>query len=150
MKSLFENDALEEIKNRISVLTTKTQPKWGSMDVAKMLKHSQGPLEVGLGHVVLTSKIGFFKRLLLKTIKSTMYNDKPWKQQLPTAKEYLVRDKRKFHTEKEKLLKLIDEFSQLAHKTDWPEHPFFGKFSTEQWGKAQYKHLDHHLRQFGV
>lgn len=29
-------------------------------------------------------------------------------------------------------------------------HPFFGKLTSEQWGKGIYKHLDHHLKQFGV
>ncbi|MBL0146112.1 MAG: DUF1569 domain-containing protein [Chitinophagaceae bacterium] len=29
-------------------------------------------------------------------------------------------------------------------------HPFFGKFTGDQWGKFMYKHLDHHLQQFGV
>lgn len=29
-------------------------------------------------------------------------------------------------------------------------HPAFGNISTNEWGIAAYKHMDHHLRQFGV
>jgi hypothetical protein len=29
-------------------------------------------------------------------------------------------------------------------------HPMFGKMTADQWGRSMWKHLDHHLRQFGV
>ncbi|NND11366.1 MAG: DUF1569 domain-containing protein, partial [Flavobacteriaceae bacterium] len=35
-------------------------------------------------------------------------------------------------------------------KAEWEPHPSFGYYTKDQWGKTQYKHLDHHLRQFGV
>ena len=35
-------------------------------------------------------------------------------------------------------------------KKEWDPHPVFGSFTPEQWGQMQYKHLDHHLRQFNV
>jgi hypothetical protein len=30
------------------------------------------------------------------------------------------------------------------------EWGFFGRMSGAEWGVTQYKHLDHHLRQFGA
>ena len=30
------------------------------------------------------------------------------------------------------------------------EHALIGKVSGEDWGRLQHKHVDHHLRQFGV
>ncbi len=29
-------------------------------------------------------------------------------------------------------------------------HPFFGNLNSEEWDTLNWKHLDHHLRQFGV
>ena len=29
-------------------------------------------------------------------------------------------------------------------------HPFFGRLTPAEWAIQQYKHLDHHLRQFGA
>ena len=37
-----------------------------------------------------------------------------------------------------------------ADGLDGNVHPFFGRLSGKQWGETQYKHVDHHLRQFGV
>ncbi|MFD1127776.1 DUF1569 domain-containing protein [Paenibacillus provencensis] len=28
-------------------------------------------------------------------------------------------------------------------------HPFFGKLTSEEWSIGLYKHLDHHLKEFG-
>ncbi|MDZ4803510.1 MAG: DUF1569 domain-containing protein [Candidatus Eisenbacteria bacterium] len=29
-------------------------------------------------------------------------------------------------------------------------NPIFGNLSVDEWGKLSWKHLDHHLRQFGA
>ena len=79
-----------------------------------------------------------------------MYNDRLWKHNLQTPKQFLVTDPMVFALEKDNLVALIYEFAPLKDKTNWPIHPFFGNFTTEQRGQIQYKHLDHHLRQFGV
>lgn len=151
MKSLFESEGHNEILKRIDQLNASSEAVWGTMNVSQMLKHCQFPMEVASGKKELSSKkLSFMKRLIFKLFKPSMYNDKPWKQGLQTAKKYVVKEDADFDVEKEKLVATINEFSQLSDKTNWPPHPFFGNFTTEQWGKAQYKHLDHHLRQFGV
>ena len=79
-----------------------------------------------------------------------MYNDKLWKKNLGTPKEYKVVSDKNFQIEKGKLLELIDDFYAERNKDFWDPHPVFGNFTHDQWGMLQYKHLDHHLRQFGV
>lgn len=150
MKSLFEINAKVEVLDRINQLTTETTPQWGTMNVAQMLKHCQWPLEVAMGKKELKANIGFMKKLIFKLFKPSMYNDKLWKSGIPTAPEYVVKTDHDFDTEKANLKATIEEFSTLKNKTDWAEHVFFGRLTPEQWGKSQYKHLDHHLRQFGV
>ncbi len=150
MKSLFETETQQLILKRIENLNEQTQANWGKMDVAQMLTHCQKPLEVANGTLQLNTKIGFAKKLMFKLFKSTMYNDKPWQKNLGTVREFRITDPQEFKTQKDKLIQVINEFSQLKEKTNWPTHPLFGDFTTEQWGKMQYKHLDHHLTQFGA
>lgn len=149
MKSLFSDEAVTEIKNRIEHLQTNQKPIWGKMNSSQMLAHCKLPLEVALGELQL-KRPNVFKRLLFSIFKSSLYNNKPWKQNLPTAPEFVVSSDKEFTKEKTELLSEIDKFHAKKSQTEWPPHPMFGKFTHEQWGKMQYKHLDHHLNQFGV
>ena len=79
-----------------------------------------------------------------------MYSDKPWRKNLPTAKPFKITEKKDFSSEKSALEAMLNEFESQRDRTAWNPHPSFGEFTKEQWGKMQYKHLDHHLRQFGV
>lgn len=146
MKSLFDTESLAEINRRLNNLTSESQRNWGKMDVAQMLNHCQHPLNVSLekGNI----KKQFFPLAFL--FKKSLYNDKPWRQNLPTAKSFKITDSKDFKKEKEGLQKLIIEFHEKKNVTQWAPHPLFGKFTPQQWGQMQYKHLDHHLKQFGV
>ncbi len=44
----------------------------------------------------------------------------------------------------------VDRCGQQDAQGDWPKHPLFGPLSGEEWGALSWKHLDYHLRQFGV
>ncbi|MEC8832876.1 MAG: DUF1569 domain-containing protein, partial [Bacteroidota bacterium] len=85
-----------------------------------------------------------------KFFKKSLYNDKPWKQGLPTAKGFKVVDDKDIAEEREVLIELINDFHSKKDQKEWDPHPVFGSFTPEQWGQMQYKHLDHHLRQFGI
>lgn len=150
MKSLFDTNSQQEILERIEKLNETSSAQWGKMSVGQMLTHCQKPLEVANGNLQLNSKIGVLKKLMFKLFKPLMYNDKTWQKNLETVTEFKITDAKEFNQEKEKLVKVINEFSTLKDKSNWPKHPFFGEFNTEQWGKMQYKHLDHHLTQFGA
>ena len=147
MQSLFETQAFTEIKNRLDNLTEDSQREWGKMTPGQMAHHCQGPLNVILEKKDYGFKPNWFINLLFK---KSMYSDKPWRKNLPTAPKLKETKERDFATEKAKLLELLNEFDSQRDRDDWKPHPAFGKLTKEQWGKMQYKHLDHHLRQFGV
>ncbi len=149
MKSLFETEAYSEILNRISKLNESSQGSWGKMEVGQMLHHCQFPLSLALGRYEM-KKPNPFMKLIFKSFKKGLYDDKPWKPNLPTAKPFKVVDKKDFQPEREILIGLVTDFHQEKERKNWDSHPAFGVFTHEQWGKMQYKHLDHHLRQFGV
>jgi hypothetical protein len=79
-----------------------------------------------------------------------LISEKPWKRSLPTAKEFKITDSRNFEEEKHKLLLQVNRFSTEGYTITSFTHPFFGKLSSQQYALFNYRHLDHHLQQFGV
>ena len=150
MNTLFNPESTKTILIRLDNIAETNAAKWGKMDVGQMLKHCQGPLNIALSNQVLHTKLNFFQKTLMSLYKPLLYNDKPWKQNLPTAKEFKITTPQIFIEEKENLKQLIETFSKKTDVKTWPNHPLFGYFTPEQWGQMQYKHLDHHLTQFNV
>lgn len=149
MKSLFSPEAQSEILDRLETLTPNSEPQWGSMDVAQMLKHVKTTLKIATGEVSLRTP-PWYKKVLFSLMKSTLYNDKPWKKNLPTARKLKMTQPEDFAKEKMELKATIDDFLQLSFPDGKKTHPIFGTFTKEQWGKMQYKHLNHHFTQFGA
>ncbi len=134
---------------RIGSLRSDVQRRWGKMDVAQMLAHCQQPLRVALGELPLhRSLVGV---LLGRVAKQKLLAPKPWKQGLPTAPEFRIRDARDFAREHEALLALVERFGRggPAALTKRP-HPFFGPLTVEEWQALQWRKLDHPLQQYGA
>jgi hypothetical protein len=149
MKNIFHPETLEEIKQRINKLQPNTQRLWGKMEVAQMMAHCTAALEVAAGRK-FPPRI-FMGRILGPLFKSVFTNEKPLRKNTPTDPSFLVIDQRNFEKEKARLLDLVTQFSTggEANCTRHP-HSFFGKLKPNEWGVGMYKHLDHHLTQFGV
>ena len=150
MKNLFDAETYAEVISRIESLTEFSTGQWGKMEVGQMLYHCQFPLRIALKRYNFTKKPNPILKLLFKSFKKNMYNDKLWKPNLPTAPALKVTKPKDFTDEREKLIVLVNDFCAERQRKTWDPHPMFGDFTHEQWGKMQYKHLDHHLRQFGV
>ncbi|MDZ4793189.1 MAG: DUF1569 domain-containing protein [Bacteroidota bacterium] len=146
LKNLFDPSVKEEIISRINSLRPATQRKWGKMDVAQMLAHLQAPLGVPLGKHALKGNVIF--RLLAPLIKKQLYNDKPFRRNLPTDKTFKIAGQREFEKEKQQLIELVNSFTEESITNNI--HPLFGKLTLAQWSNSNWKHLDHHLKQFGV
>jgi hypothetical protein len=147
VKNLFDEQVKRDIIDRINKLSPASQRKWGKMDVAQMLAHVQVPIGVALG--THTVKGNLLMRLILPFFKKRLYDERPWKQGLPTDPTFVMAGKEKdFTKEKHDLLEKINRFT--AQNMIGEKHPVFGRLTKEQWSKATWKHLDHHLQQFGV
>ena len=149
MNSIFEEATYASVLERIAAIDANTEKQWGKMNAAQMFHHCQFPLALAMGRETL-KKPNFLMKMVMKSFKTSMYNDKPWKQGNPTVKKFKVTEEKNLEEEKEKLTNLVKDFHQEKTRTAWESHPAFGEFTHDQWGKMQYKHLDHHLRQFGV
>ncbi|AKG05283.1 hypothetical protein AAV35_011155 [Salimicrobium jeotgali] len=149
MNSIFEVAHADKILNRIDKLTTNSQPLWGKMNVSQMLAHCSYFQDVAMGYSTPSRSWSgiFFGRFA----KPLFYNDKPLSRNMPTIPDILITSQKDFETEKENLKAKLITFQKKGPTpcTERP-HPFFGKLTPEQWGKGIYKHLDHHLQQFGV
>lgn len=149
LHQLLDHHAAEKFAERINKLTPETIGLWGKMNVAQMLAHCAHAIEVPLGDVEL--KKSLFGKIFGKWIKKVIVEKKKFKQGLPTAPQFKIKTEHDFETEKKKLISHINRFALLDTKTlDEKYHPIGGKFTAEEWRWSQYKHLDHHLSQFGV
>jgi hypothetical protein len=150
MKNLFEAARVEEVKGRIGLLRPDSARQWGKMNPAQALEHCSRGIEMALGDK--TPPRVFVGRVLGWIVKPlALGNDEPMRRNSPTARELVVQDDRDLGTERARLCGLIDRFAAggPAGCTTHP-HAFFGPLTPEQWAILTYKHLDHHLRQFGV
>lgn len=150
MESIFHKETAQKYIDRIHSLTPQTQAQWGKMNVAQMLSHCQAPIKIASGELI--PKINpVIKFLFAKNAKKQLLNDPEFKRNLPTFREAKVVDQRVFSEEQTKLVNLIKEFQEKGPSGLTKEaHPFFGELKVNEWDFMQVKHLDHHLRQFGV
>lgn len=149
MKSIYEQATLQEINSRIDSLSANSHRQWGTMTVAQMLAHCSVPIEIALGDK--HARPALISRLFAPFIKKVIVGDKPFKQSLPTDKNFLITDDRDFDKEKTRLKALVHRVSTGgAALMEGKPHAFLGKLTAQEWSTSLYKHLDHHLRQFGV
>jgi hypothetical protein len=148
MPSLFDQNDNRAIIDRISNLTEETQPLWGKMNVSQMLAHCQAPMRVVFGEA--KTKRGLIGMLFGKVAKKKMVNYEPFKKGLPTDPTYIVKRPVNFNEEKGRLIAMIEKFHEHPELVTTSVHPFFGTMNKQEWDTLGWKHLDHHLRQFGV
>lgn len=149
MKTLFESATSSEILARIENISSQSSRQWGKMEVAQMMAHCGNALEMAMG--VINPKRIFIGRLIGPLFKSKYTDDKPFDHSSPTSAEIKVTEPRDFIIEKQRLVFLVKKFSEGGEAiVNQSLHPFFGKMSPHEWGIGMYKHLDHHLRQFGA
>ncbi len=149
MKNLFNKEDAAEIVNRINKLTPQTQHLWGKMNVSQILAHCSILLRIARG--LDKPKRKFIGILLGWMVKDSFFGEKPYPKNSATDPTFIVTDERDLEKEKNILLEHLRAFSEggAAACTTHP-NPFFGKLTPEEWARGQYRHLDHHLRQFGV
>ena len=147
MKSFFDQSAQEELQQRIQKIEAHAKGQWGRMTAAQMLAHCRVAMEVPVGDLVL-------KRNALSLIgwmfKGMIISDKPFSKNSPTAAEYRMIDEKNFENELNLFHTAFQKLAQGPSAIVCWRHPFFGKMSADDWGHLMYKHLDHHLAQFGL
>ena len=151
MPQTIEGDVKSALVLRIERLTPDTKKLWGKMNVTQMLTHMNDAFRISLGMKPAVDVSNFFSRNV--TFPVAVYVLPFWPKGEATANE-LDQERagsspRDFYTELEFLLKMIDVFNEREEAKLKP-HPMFGQLTKQQWRDLLVKHLDHHLKQFGV
>ncbi|MFM9904807.1 MAG: DUF1569 domain-containing protein [Pyrinomonadaceae bacterium] len=135
---------------RLNMLSGSETPKWGKMTVNQMMSHLVQTGELPFA-ASLPDKSSFMSRTLIKPL--VLYV-------LPMPKEVKVspdmdqqadgRKPQEFNSDRELAIDAINKIGTLPVHHPCQYHPFFGKFTAKEWAVIAHKHIDHHLKQFGV
>lgn len=150
LPNIFDPSTTNDLIHRINQLTPMTQRRWGKMNVDQMLAHICVPYEQALAERN-DGPNAIMKIMLRLFFKQSMVNEVPYKQNLPTAPAFMIVDRRDFEREKSRIISYIQKIEKLGPDYfDGKEQISLGKLNAIQWNNLLYKHIDHHLRQFGV
>lgn len=150
MKNVFNAKDSAELISRIEKLSPGSKANWGKMSVAQMLAHCNVTYELVYDNK--HPKPNAFKKFILKAlVKNLVVNEKPYKKSSQTAPEFLIKDEKNFEEEKNRLINNIKKTQELGEAYfDNKESHSFGPLTKTEWNNMFYKHLDHHLTQFGA
>jgi hypothetical protein len=148
MKTLCSDPGRKEILDRIERLGAGATRQWGKMDGAQMLTHCAIAVEQANGD--LKRPRALIGRIFGPFVKPILLGEKPFMKNAPTDPAFVVSDARDFGREKARLLAALKKLLALdPARPATITHSFFGPLTGSEWGVLVYKHLDHHLRQFG-
>ena len=148
MGSILNESDRAAICNRMRSLSASSTGRWGKMNVTEMLQHLRLSARMTVGELEVPSsnkrmfQVWPLKHLILYVL--------PFPKGAPTAPELLPGAAESFEEERAAVLTLLDQIGTGPQEGAGPAHPLFGTLSWPEWGAVTYKHVDHHLKQFGA
>lgn len=150
-KSLHREVDVEEIFRRIDHLSKDAKAAWGKMNASQMLEHCSLILKIATQEICIENSnfliltVGAAAKFELEIFNSGIPHN------MPTFKKVIVNFECDFEISKQHLIQSVRDYLQVYRNQQLPpSHPLFGEITVENWGFLEYKHLDHHLKQFGV
>ena len=149
--NIFEREVSDGIIERLNALTPESQRQWGKMSVDQMLAHCNVAYEC-IYEPEKHPKPKFPISLILKYIVAPIVvGEKPPKKNSPTGPQFIIKSDKDFDAERARLIEYINRTTELgSDHFDGTESHSFGVLNKKQWSNMLYKHIDHHLTQFGV
>jgi hypothetical protein len=147
MKTIWDVSCREDLLRRFEKLTPDRRPAWGKMTSAQVLAHLGDPMNAAMGKKSVAAKPGPFRNPVVRTL---IIYCLPWPKGAPTAPEFVHAHDEAFDYNLAALRLTLDEFVATGESASFEAHPSFGRLSGKAWGRLTYRHLDHHLRQFGI
>ena len=153
MKNLFDAVLVQATKERILQLHAESKRQWGSMTLGQTLEHCTLAVDMAMGRIH-GKRARFPASIIGPLIKPLVFrDDKPMRRNSPSSPELFLAKPGgcELQSECARLIAAINSFATQGAACCSPyPHPFFGKLNPQQWAILMYKHLDHHLRQWGV
>lgn len=150
LPDIFQKQVAESFIDRLTLLKPDTKPLWGRMTADQMLAHCCVSYEYVYDNIHQRPN-AIFRWILSKFVKPSVVSEQPYQHNGGTAPDFIIKGSRDFEEERRRLIAYVQRTQSLgrAHFEGKESHSF-GKLSAEEWNNLFYKHLDHHLRQFGV
>jgi hypothetical protein len=150
MKNIFDPHVTNELISRVNQLKPESPALWGKMTVDQMLAHCCVAYEMAFTNK--HPKPNALMRFLLKAfVKNGVVNEMPYKRNIRTAPAFIIAERKDFEEEKDRLIKYLGHTLTLGKDHfEGKESISFGPMTAQEWNNQFYKHLDHHLCQFGV
>lgn len=147
MKSVWNDSDYRELRERLDRLTPDTAARWGKFTAPQMVCHLADCLKMATGELPVPSKnlpIRFtpLKQLIIYVL--------PFPKGAPTAPQLISRKPAEWSGEVQLLRNEFDSFVKRGPSGKFVPHPAFGTLTPKSWGVLVYKHMHHHLTQFGV
>lgn len=151
MENTIDEKTKQEFIKRLNKLNPESKAQWGSMKVEQMLAHMNDAFKISLGMKEIKDNSNFLWNKIIFPV--AVYVLPGFPKGAATAIELDQQKQgtkaRDFYTEIEFLKKMLDVFNEREAEKVKP-HPMFGKLTKQQWRDLLVKHLNHHLKQFGV
>lgn len=149
MRSLLDERSRGEIIGRIRALAPEAQPLFGSLRPHGAICHVIDGFRLTFGeHRVPKLKSAFGNPLGKWLI---IYSPIPWPKNRIKAPPgfFETAPGPSFDADRERLVEYVERFAKHDEQ-QWGESPILGPLTSRDWATLSYRHLDHHLRQFGV
>jgi len=152
MKTLARERCRAEIVGRLRTVRPETPRRWGRMSAHQMVCHLGDSFRMVIGRKPVSDATGRLQRTVVKWI--ALYLPLRWPPGILTRPEI---DQHgggtkpvEFAADVAELETLLQLFAAREQELGWPAHPIFGRMSRAAWLRWGYRHMDHHLRQFGA
>jgi hypothetical protein len=145
--TVFDRAAREELRRRMQNVGPDSRARWGKLSAPRMLAHLNAYSAMATGDLKVKPLLSPLANPLGRWL--VIYGMK-WPRGAPTSPELLPAPSADWEAELVRFGEGLDRLGTRAPEGDWPRHPAFGRMMGKHWGDLVHRHVDHHLRQFGV
>jgi hypothetical protein len=147
-KTIFDATSRQQLLDRIARLRPDSARRWGRMTPNEMMCHLEDSMRVATGESPARQRNSF---LANPVMRSLIIYYIPWpKGRAKTVPEMLATRPSEFEADRQRLSEWLRKTGERGAHAVWQPHPAFGNISGRDYGVLIYRHVDHHLRQFGV
>lgn len=146
LPTLLSDEDRNLIFQRLRRVRPDAEPAWGTLTAPRMLCHVADQMRVGLGELPARPVHNLLTRTLVKFLVVNT-GIRPPRGKIKTAPEMLSSAPATWDADLSACVELVERVGSGAASA---VHPTFGPLSPAEWGRLSWKHLNHHLVQFGA
>jgi hypothetical protein len=148
MPTLFDPPTRAALLARLRRLTPDAPRRWGRMDAPRMVAHLSDQMRHTLGDTLCRPVPSLLR---FAPLRHAAIHWIPWPRgRVQGPPDAFVTPPADWAADLEALVALVERVGARDPAGPWPAHALFGPMTGRDWGVFCHKHVDHHLRQFGV